>query len=72
MNYLRDFWLQCVCVSGIQHISSSERPGVDELFEPVSSVTLLEQRWQNNLKQQQFQRQLADRGIAADKKPQNH
>lgn len=55
-----------MCVSSVQHVSSGECPGVDEPFEPLASVTLLEQRRQNNLKQQQLQWELTDRGVAAE------
>ena len=56
----------CVCASSLQHVSSGECPGVDEPFEPLASVTLLQQCWQNNLKQEQLQWQLADWSVAAE------
>lgn len=55
-----------VCISSLQHISSCECPGVDEALEPLASVALLQQCWQNHLKQQQLQRQLTDRGVTAE------
>lgn len=54
-----------VCVLSLQHVSSCERPGMDESFEPLASMTLLQQSRQNNLKQQQLQRQLANGSITA-------
>lgn len=46
-----------VCASSLclQHVSSGECPGVDEPFEPLTSVTLLQQCRKNNLKQEQLQ-----------------
>lgn len=41
--------------SGLQNISSSEGPGVDQLLQPLACVTLLQQSRQNHLKQQQLQ-----------------
>lgn len=54
-----------VCVLSLQHVSSCECPGMDESFEPLTSMTLLQQSRQNNLEQQQLQRQLTNGSIAA-------
>lgn len=56
------FWRLCI----LQRVSGRVRPSVDEALEPLASVALLQQRWQDHLQQQQLQGQLADRGIAAE------
>lgn len=37
-------------VMSLQHISSCECPGVNKAFQPLASMTLLQQCWKNNLK----------------------
>lgn len=39
---------------------------MDQLLQPLACVTLLQQRRQDHLQQQQLQRQLAHRGVAAE------
>ena len=51
---------------GLQHVSGGEGPCVDQPFEPLPGVALLQEGRQHHLQEEELQGQLADRGVAKE------